>query len=293
MTTSGIRPKVVVQGRVFDEHAKRYVFFPLNDVDFSGSQALSPIWEPKIRRGRITLLESFPYKCQVENPDDRDNGVVLGEKTMGTDAQVAYIMGNREGTGFMERGMIQLHSMVDLDPETAIEIEQILIGEAIPTDLMAFKEHLNTVIIPEDYAARAIAEEALKEMKQSVETAINYCQKTCISLETELAEGRAGRIGIKSLSLPQQYYFSAIRRPLPDDRAGVNAGVAMSDGLKQLVAALGLQSPLAPQESPVASQVELEGLRQKVEALEADAALKEAELEKANNVIKTLTEEEA
>lgn len=271
----GIRRKTVQKNtRQFDANARRYIFYPLSNLDLIASQSTSPVWNPKIKKGRITLLESFQYLTQVSDDDPeqsagRGGGVKLGERTMGTDAQVAFLMGNAAGTGYLEKGMKHLESMVDLDYDSAEEIEALLIGDSVPDTLVAFQAKLKGVDIPANSPVAEIASETLREMKSSVDMAIAYCRTYTASLEKELREGQAGKMGIKSLSPIHEYYFEQIEKPLPEDRAGVNTGNQIATALRQVLGHI----PATEGGSSMENEVEMAELKRQLQ--ESQETIKE------------------
>lgn len=291
--STGIKPKVVTRGRQFDEHAKRYVFYPFSNLDLTGSQFSSPVWNPKMPRGRIILLESFEYFFRGDDPDVEVTAVKAGqtpliEKTMGTDAQVAFLMGNAQGSGWMERGMTFLESVTDLDPQSVAEIEQLILGDEmgeieVPETLIDFEMLLSTRKFDGENPVADKARQVVAEMLTGVRQSIRYCGDMCIQLEKELREGQAGKLGIKALDGTQQYYFKQIRRPLPEDRAGQNMGDGIGKALAQFLQTQ--QAPSQPTEDVLAATVEAAELRKRLEEAERVNA-EQAE------TIKTLAEAE-
>lgn len=265
---NGIKPKIVTRGKQHNEHARRYIWYPLSNLDFAGSQFMSPIWNPKIMRGRIILLESHEYKTQVANEGELmagSNGVVLGERTMGTDAQVRYLMGNSEGTGWMEKGMTNLDSMIDVDYETAEEIEQAIFPNGIiPPTILDIKAHLENISVIESPISNLVTL-VLAEMREGVLRSNNYCLSLSNQLEQELRQGQSGGIGIKSLSETQKYYFHQIKKPLPEDRVGVNMGSEISMALAPLIESMSNKQGIT---MPLEVQAELEILTKKLDAAE-------------------------
>jgi hypothetical protein len=214
------------------------------------------------------------------------NGVVLGERTMGTDAQVRYLMGNADGTGWMDKGMTNLDSLIDVDPQTATEIEALLLpsdanGEIyVPKNLIEMRDWFNSVSFSGESPVHELAAAALAEIKEGVARAINYCTTYAGTLEQELRQGQSGGIGIKSLSASMKYYFEQINAPLPDDRAGANAGAELSKALAPLLEKIGVQAgPLPAGEDAVAHTIELEATKARLEAAEATIKQQEEAIE--------------
>lgn len=267
---NAIRPKEVKKGKQFDEHAKRYVFFPLNDLNLSGSQAMNPVWCPMIPMGRFVLLESLEYMTQVidEEQAHGGNGIKLGQRTMGTSQQVHFLMGSTNGAGYMELGMTYLEPLTNVDPKTASEIEEFLLPKTengdiyVPNDLYKFKEALLSVEIPE---SETLTENVRQFMVDGINRAISFCLNHCSVLEKELQDGLAGKMGIKSLSENHKFYFRKINRPLPEDRAGVNMGSELAKVLAPIIqSAGGLGVSPARENSELKDAIELQELKKQL-----------------------------
>lgn len=272
---TAIKPKTATKGRHFSEHAKRYVFYPLHNLDFAATQATSPIWCPKIPAGRFVLLESFDYRTVVDNGEDTMNSreeTSLGYKTMGTNHQVAFLMGSTDGSGYMERGMIHLEPLLDVDPDTAATVEEILIPSNIPFALTDFLAEVRAREIP-DTQEGELAQKVRPFIEQAINTAIAYCQRYTSELEKELDTGRRGGNGIKHLSENSKFYFNKIGRRIPDEHrvSGDGIGTEIAKALAPLVQ----QREQAVQDN--SAEIELEILRKKLE----DAERVNKELEEA------------
>lgn len=267
---SGIKPKVVSQGKTFDENVQRYIFYPLSNLDFAATQFMSPVWSPKIQRGRITLLEPLEYMTQVQDAGEHEvggNGIALGEKKMGTDAQVKFLMGNAEGTGYFDKGMTHLESIIGLDPETASQIEELIIpNEQVPENLIRFQVHLANLDLSGDDIVLEAARNIVQEMIGGIQRATNYCRTYTNQLEQELRDGQNGGVGLKYLSESLKYYFHQIEKSLPEDRVGTNMGAELTKALAPLLQ--NVQPP--PSTDNLASMVEMEELRARNAALELD-----------------------
>lgn len=288
---SAIRPKVVTKGKHFNEFSRRYVFYPLQNLNFSGSQSECPLWSPKIPKGRFVLLEACEYLADEGASVDGMESArkSLTELTMGTDAQVKFLMGNAEG-GYMEKGMTNLDSMVDVDPETAIEIERLILPTdkegkvVVPENLIKFQAHLNSVKFTESTPITEMARKVLAEVKDGVQRGINYCQQHTSQMEQELADGQNGGFGMKFLTETNKYYFHQIEKPLPEDRQGTNMGSELAKVLAPLIKQAEGNAPPADSGEVLRASMELEATQKKLEA--AEAALKEQA-----EVIETLTNE--
>lgn len=280
---TAIKPKTATKGRQFSEHAKRYIFYPLHNLDFAATQATSPIWCPKIPAGRFVLLESFDYRTVVDNGDDTMNSneeSSLGYKIMGTNHQVSFLMGSTDGSGYMERGMTHLEPLLDVDPDTASEVEEILIPSSIPFALSDFLTEVRTREIP-DTPVGELAKKVKPFIEQSINTAIAYCQRYTSELEKELDTGRRGGTGIKHLSENAKFYFNKISRRIPDEHRVSGDGIGTE--IAKVLAPLMQQREQVIQDN--SAEIELEILRKKLE----DAENINRELEEA---IVSLTSEE-
>lgn len=273
--STGIKPKVRATNRQFSEHAKRYAFYPLSNLNFAGTQWLSPIWNPSMPRARFYLIESFEYRTQVVDETNDSpfgsNGIQLGERTMGTDAQAKFLMGNADGTGYMYKGMTILESLTDVDPETALEIEMLLLpsdeeGEiTIPDTLIGLRNHLNSVVVTGDNPVSALAVKTLAELKDGVNRAINYCRQTTAELEKELADGLAGRVGIRTIDPSNAHYFKMIEKSLPSEKA-VDANAGLVEILSKALQGSGIASPQVSKEA----ELEAKANQELIERLKAD-----------------------
>lgn len=253
---------------------------------------MSPVWNPNIPKARFVLLESFEYRTPVVDENEQpfgSNGIQLGERTMGTDAQARFLMGNPDGTGYLYKGMVILESLTDIDVETAQEIEIMILPSdeegqiTIPDTLIGLKAHLDSVRIPEgNNPVATLANAVLNECRQGVNTAINFCRQMTAELEKELADGLAGRMGIRSIDPSNAYYFEQIEKPLPSEKV-----VAANAGLVDLLAKALQGSGVAPQTTAEAKQAELQAKADKelIEKLQMDNA-------ELTGMVDALTEEE-
>lgn len=290
--STGIKPKIVGTTKTFSEQAKRYIFYPLSNLDFAASQFISPIWSPKIPRGRIVLLEACEYITQVANEGEQlagANGVTIGERTMGTDAQVKFLMGNTDGTGFMDKGMTHLESLTDVDPMTAAEVEALIIPNdgkgnfSVPENMVKFDFHLATLSIKGEDPVSELAKKVQREMLEGVRRGIQWCKSYTNQLEMELRDGQNGGAGLKYLSEVHKFYFQTIEKPLPEDRQGTNMGNEIAKALSSFVGNLPQQSE--GKSSNIGDTIELEELRRKL--AEANKTIEEQE-----EVISSITAEE-
>lgn len=285
---TGIKPKTVVKGRQHDEFARRYIFYPLSNLKMHSTQYESPIWNPNIPKGRFVLLEACEYQAPVSGDGEVTSGVSLEERMMGTDAQVRFLMGTQDGVGYMEKGMTNLDSMVDLDAETAVEVESMILptdkdgNVVVPETLIKFKAHLDSVTFEGENPVIDVAKKALAECKAGVNRAMAYCRSHTSQMEQELADGQNGGFGMKFLTDTNKYYFHQIEKPLPEDRQGTNMGSELAKVLAPLIAQAGGNA--APAQSNVQASVELAETQKKL--AQAEATLKEQA-----EVIETLTNE--
>lgn len=264
--TTGIKPKQKQKDRLHNQHAKRYVFYPLRNLDFHGSQATSPIYCPKIPRAEIVLLESFTYKTSDDGHDVFDefkpNEQHLVEKIMGTDAQVKFLMGsNTEGLGVS--GMTLLESLTDVDTDIVIGIQDFIYPDGkIPDNLVKLKTHL------EGKAKETVSElelSVIREMLDGVRRAISYANYTLNQIESEIADSRTGRkMSFKSnIDDRDRYLYNQVGRSEIEDKAGVNMAGELGRVLSQFVGG----QPQTPEQ-----QAEAEFNRLEIERLQAELA---------------------
>lgn len=213
---SAIRPKQKKENtKEFDERARRYIFSPLHPLDFAGTQATSPIWCPKVPKGRLVLLEELSYWASGDDGRQGDElfavGAGLIEQTMGTLAQVTFIKSE-----FGNRGVIEVQCLVDVDPATAEEIDEMLFSAPygnlyeLRSRLEAFRPSKEDPV--QDLAAQ-VAEEVLRGVAKAIGWATNYCNE----LEREVQEGRAGRRGRTKVDNVDKFFYKAINRQSPKD----------------------------------------------------------------------------
>lgn len=212
MTTGIVAKKKQQRTKEYDSRARRYVFFALHPVDFSGSQATTPVWKPKMPKGRLVLLEEFSYWPNAESETSEDpifqEGAGLVETSMGTDAQVSYILSQ-----FATRGFVEIKSITDLAPEVAAKVDELLFGEPYE-DLYELRSRLqNFKSEGEDISelANLVAKEALASVEASIAWAGGYCSE----LDREVQEGRAGRRGRTQVNAYDKYMYKMVRRQVP------------------------------------------------------------------------------
>jgi hypothetical protein len=197
----------------------------------------------------------------------------------GTDAQVSYLMGNRD-IGYMTSGMTYLDNLDGYEPEKAIAIRNLIYPtNKIPTTLVKLRQHLEKTKFSVTGPLRADVVETIDRMLDGVQRAISYCTTSLTEAESEISDSKTGnKMAMKSgLTQRDRYMYHQIGRPLPEDRSGVNMAQELG---KILAGAIG-----APQLDP---QKELDNQMTKREL----EALKR-ELEEKNQLIKELAGYEA
>lgn len=239
MSTTGIVAKQTNKTKHYSENARRYIFYPLHNINLSGSQSTSPVWNPHILKGRFMLLEPCEYITQVIDGESQHNGIQLGERVMGTDAQVAFLMGDSAGSGFMEKGMTYLSSLTDMNPNIATEIEELVLPSKdgavyIPNSLLEFRD----LVAKKNYKDSPLAEKAEEvraEVLKGIDTSIAYCNSFINTVESEITNARLGKHGLMNITANHKYYYDAINKPYLDDREGVNSGNQIANALAPLV----------------------------------------------------------
>jgi hypothetical protein len=185
-------------------------------------------------------------------------------------------MGSSDGSGYMEKGMVHLEPLIDVDPETASEVEKILIPDKIPFQLQDFLNAVKSATIP-DNPVGELAKKVKPFIEQAINTAIVYCQKYTSELEKELDTGRRGGAGIKHLSENSKFYFNKIGKRIPDEHRVSGEGIG-SEIAQVLAPLIKMQTP-----DPVVNteaERELEFLKSKLQDLEkTNEELQEALLE--------------
>ena len=264
--STAIKPKKASSGQIFNEHAKRYMFYPLYNLDFAASQSTSPVYCPKFPKAEIVLLESFNYWAADDEYDESvtgGNGLI--SRVMGTDAQVKFLMGNTE-SGYMASGMSHLQSITDYDPQTVAEISELIFpnGEKPSTvgELRNYLIQKNGELVGE---LAPIAKKVLAEILDGVERSIRWCQATILEMEGEINDSKTGKkLAMKSgLTEKDKYLYNQIGRPLPEDKSGINMAQELG---KILAGAISGNVPASPEkelEDRMAKQ-ELEALRREV-----------------------------
>lgn len=203
------------KSREYDSRAKRYVFYPLQRVDFAGSQATSPIWKPKIPKGRLVLFEEFTYMANAEDEMNKDDlfsqGAGLVETQMGTDAQVRFVLSQ-----FGNRGMVEIKSLIDVDVETASEIDELLFGQSY-ANLPEFKRRLLDFKFEDGNPIHELAKQVRDEAVVSIDKSIAWAHTYCNELERDVQEGRAGRRGRTKIDAYDKHVYQMANRATPRD----------------------------------------------------------------------------
>lgn len=279
----GIKPKQSKSGtKFYNEMTRRYVFYPLHNLKLGETQFTSPVWNPKMPKGRFILLEPCEYFTQVVDEKSESNKVEIGEKIMGTDAQVSFLMGSSDGAGYAHKGMTYLSNLTNTVPDIALEIEKLVLPEVngeiyIPDNLNEFLQLVTDKEIP-DSELKEVAELVRAEVIDGIQRSINYCLTYTRELEEELENAKLGRAGIRALSPIHKFYFTVIGKPLPEDRQGTNMGNELAKVLAPLLGN-GAGAILPPDTRE--KDAELELLKQKLADAEAE-----------NNVLKEALETE-
>lgn len=263
--STAIKPRKSLDNRSKSKYARRYMFYPLQELSFLDTQTVSPVYCPVFPKSEIVLLEAFPYLVPSVGASDTGEISGLEEQIMGTDAQVKFIMGNSDA-GKMVSGMILLDHLTDYDPEIVVEVQEFIFPNGYKPE---------TLVELGNYLAKRLGEvegEYSKEIKatisamiNSVNTAKTYCNATINIVESEINDSKTGKkLAMKSGLDPQDIYlYNQVGRPLPEDKSGVNMAQELG---KILAGALG-----APQLDPQKEmdnqmvQYELEALKRELE----------------------------
>jgi hypothetical protein len=246
------------------------MFYPLRDINFFRTQALSPVYTPLFPKSEIVLLEAFQFKT-IGAP--ADGAEYQEEHIMGTDAQVKFIMGNSD-TGNMASGMTYLNHLTDADPEIVIEIQEAIFPNNYkPATLVELGEYLAKRLLEVDGPHKSLIRQTIDSMLNSVNIAKAYCAGKINEIESEINDSKTGKkLAIKSgLDANDIYLYNQIGRSLPEDKSGIN----MAQELGRILAGAIGAPQLDPQkdlENEMAKR-ELEALRKEVE--EKDKLIKE------------------
>lgn len=267
--SQAIKVKQVRKGKQFDEHAKRYMFYPLHNLDMASTQATNPVWILKIPRSRIFLLESFEYMDFIVDNESPNGGGAMGERTMGTGAQVSFLMGNSEGSGWLEKGMTYIDSLTGVEPEVVMAIEAMIIPTEIPDNLFDLRAYVEAQDVSADPKLAELAMEVKAEILTGIDRAIRYCESHTANLENELNNAKQGGAGIRALTRNHVFYFKKIGKPLPEDKAGVNMGSELAKVLAPFIAKGVNTDSVLPAQDKLADDIEKQEMQKKIEALEA------------------------
>lgn len=270
--STGIKPRKTLDNRSQSKYARRYLFYPLKDIEFFKSQYTSPVYTPVIPRSEIVLIEAFPYLVPAVS---EANGEIAGmtEEIMGTDAQVKFIMGNAD-LGYMSSGMTYLDHLTDEDPEVVIQIQDFIFPNRFkPATVSELGEYLPKRLLEAEGPHKELIKKTIEKLIDSVNVAKSFCNNKINEIESEINDSKTGKkLAMKSgLDANDIYLYNQIGRALPEDKSGVNMAQELG---KILAGAIGAPQ-LDPQkdlENEMAKR-ELEALRKEVE--EKDKLIKE------------------
>jgi hypothetical protein len=262
--STGIKPRKTFDNRSQSKYARRYLFYPLKDIDFFKTQYASPVYTPVFPKAEIVLLEAFPYLVPTVGDS---NGEIAGmdEQIMGTDAQVKFIMGNAD-SGYMSSGMAYLDHLTDVDPEVVIEIQDFIFPNRYkPETLVELGEYLPKRLLEAEVPHKDLIKQTIEKLIESVNIAKTHCLGKINEIEAEINDSKTGKkLAMKSgLDAGDLYLYNQIGRALPEEKSGVNMAQELG---KILAGAIG-----APQLDPQKdlenemNKRELEALRKEVE----------------------------
>lgn len=266
--STAIKPKKSLDNKSHGRYARRYMFYPLNELNFFKTQSVSPVYMPVFPKAEIVLLEAFPY--MVPSIGDSNTGEISGleEQIMGTDAQVKFIMGNAD-SGYMSSGMVYLSHLTDLDPEVVVEIqENIFPFGKKPSTLVELGDYLAKRLLEVEGDYLELTKQTIQAMIESVNQAKLHCNGLINQIESEINDSKTGKkIAMKSgLDANDIYLYNQIGRALPEDKSGVNMAQELG---KILAGALG-----APQLDPE-KELENEMAKRELENLKREMAEKD------------------
>lgn len=262
--STGIKPRKTFDNRSQSRYARRYLFYPLKDIEFFKTQYTSPVYTPVFPKSEIVLLEAFPYLVPAINDS---NGEIAGmeEQVMGTDAQVKFIMGNSD-SGYMSSGMVYLDHLTDVDPEIVIGIQEFIFPNKYkPETLSELGEYLPKRLLEAEGPHKDLLKQTIEKLIESVNAAKLHCLNKINDIEAEINDSKTGKkLAIKSgLDANDLYLYNQIGRALPEEKSGVN----MAQELGRILAGAIGAPQLDPQkdlENEMAKK-ELEALRREVQ----------------------------
>lgn len=263
--SNGITPRASLDNRSQSMYSRRYMFYPLRNLNFSKSQATSPVYKVMFPKSEIVLLEAFPYLVSTISESGTGEIGGLAEEIMGTDAQVKFIMGNAD-SGYMSSGMVYFEHLTDVDPEVVIDIQEFIFPNGFkPATLVELGEYLPKRLLEAEGPNKGLITQTIQKMIESVNNSKLYCSNVINQIESEINDSRTGKkVAMKSgLDAEDIYLYNQIGRALPEDKSGVNMAQELG---KILAGALGAPQ-LDPQkdlENEMAKR-ELEALRREVE----------------------------
>lgn len=271
MSTAGIKPRTKFDNRSQSKYARRYLFYPLKELNFFETQSTSPVYTAVFPKSEIVLLEAFPYMAggAIEGGEVGDTV----EEVMGTDAQVKFIMGNND-TGYMQSGMTYLDHLTDLDPEIVVEIQEFIFPNGIkPNTIKELNSHLISRLAEVEGEYSDLIAATINKMIGSCTVATAYCNGQINEIENEINDSRTGKkIAMKSgLTEKDIYLYNQVGRSLPEDKSGVNMAQELG---KILAGALGAPQ-INPQEQANQELAKLELERLKREVAEKDKLIQE------------------
>lgn len=261
--STAIKPRKSLDNRSQGKYAKRYVFYPLREINFYATQSTSPVYIPVFPKSEIILLEAFPY--MVPTVDESGGWGALVEEIMGTDAQVKFIMGNAD-SGYMSSGMVYLNHLTDVDPEVVVEVQENIFPKGVkPDTLVELGDYLAKKLLETYEEHEELTKQTIQSMIESVNQAKLHCNNQINQIESEINDSKTGKkIAMKSgLDAGDIYLYNQVGRALPEDKSGVNMAQELGKILATAIGAPQLD-PQKDMENELA-KLELEALKRELE----------------------------
>lgn len=228
----------MIANRIKSETATRYIWSALYDLTFFATQAFNPVCTPVIKKRKITPIFPITYWAKNDNKNEAtlDGADDLIEYTMGTDAQVNFILGDIENGNFA-KGVCTFISLIDSNVDEVMTFESTLFPNNIE-NLTLFeldellqrgKKHVNK----DKFRA------AIDEMRAAVSRAIGYCTSMIAEIESEIADSKTGRkLAFKTKLMPNDIYlYEQIGKTVPnfnDEKLDLTSALKKALGMPEM-----------------------------------------------------------
>lgn len=263
----------------YDKLKDRYLWFPLEDIDYTGKLVQQPLSMAVIERARIAWIQPTAYKA-VDNSDEawnREDDETAPLKTflMTPFAQCMHLY-----TNFAERGMRVFEHLKDVPPEVVLDIEEAILPE-VPDNLIDLGNYLASESVKNIESAEfspkteKLAYLTLEEMIQGTNTAVEYCRNLIDASAAEILTRRNKGWGKPNLDDKDKYAHIMLKRKIPLEETLEGRGDSGEKMIEKLAAAImGKQAPTSEaDESEVVKELkaQLDAMEQRFNKLLAMA----------------------